>query len=219
MSSIPSTPQSTATTIFQLNVPRILEPIAPALAALHVRRSRALPETCDSLALTHCASCGTFLLDGTGSVRVVRHARSKRRPKKEGASSRPGRMMRMSCSICGHEQNAPIEETMARVRSSFPGKNAPTITPKTSSEPSKTPSVPVLKDGICPPQISKQSLSSCLPSAQPTPLQGGNAQVRAKSRPKKASGLQDMLARNKQREEQERKKQGGTGLSAFLEGL
>ena len=46
--------------------------------------------------------------------------------------------------------------------------------------------------------------------------------TRGKARPKKKTGLQNMLARNRERQEQEKKRDGGTqgqDLSAFLQGL
>ena len=69
-------------------------------------------------------------------------------------------------------------------------------------------------------KAASSSLTSS-PAPSPSPRQAHD-QVRPKSRPKKNAGLQSMLARNRERQEQQKKHEGsssGQGLSAFLQGL
>ncbi|TCD69665.1 hypothetical protein EIP91_006682 [Steccherinum ochraceum] len=237
-----STPDTLVTSRFQLDVARVLQPVAPALAALHVRRSRSLRlGTRDNLASSHCASCGVFLLDGTGSKRIIRHARTKRRPKAEGECSRPVRAVQISCSMCGHEEETPVapkdalsppEKAAPPKRPAETAQNWRTVNQKVStseevqswrtgnqknvSTGSPTTAPPLAPSKEVPP--TKTSAVSAPPSTQKLGgMPQGNAAARQKNRPKKSSGLQDMLARNRQREEQEKKQAGG--LSALLEKL
>ena len=209
-----STPESLITSRFQLNVARALNPVAPSLAALHINRARSLQEqylgTCDNLALSHCANCGAFLLDGTGSMRIIRHARTKRRPKREGQSSRPVRALHMLCSVCGHEGEVPVETDNASIHLPITKKEVDAIVPISGSS---NVALPIEQSE------SKTILRNPQSRGAPSPASAFHPAPRPKVRPKKSTGLQDMLARNRQREEQDKKKQTGSGLSAFLDGL
>lgn len=213
------TSESSVTARFQLNVARVLEPISPSLAALHVNRARLTrEETRDDLALSHCTICGVFLLDGTGSTRILRHVRRRKRPKKEGESPRLVRAMRLSCGVCGHEEDIPVETRGNSIREKKPTVGIGTAIPE---PPKSTPTTALKSVGSSThPRMSGRYSSR---SSQGSTFQGsGNLQPptspRPKTRLKKSSSLQDMLARNKQREEREKQKRS-IGLSAFLEGL
>ena len=90
---------------------------------------------------------------------------------------------------------------------------APSAVP--SRQPSATPSVASKA-----PVPSGSSAKPPAPFKPPsTPSQAQTLDARAKSRAKKKTGLQDMLARNRERQEKEKKAGAGTGLAAFLQDL
>lgn len=226
------------TSKFRIQLPLAIQPASRSLAALHVTRARLLhhpgPET-DVLRDTHCTKCGVFLLDGTGSVRLVRKAR-RTKGKKNAKSPGPrpyDRVLRRSCRMCGSVEDVPLEKTgrgLSVDNGNVDGPEAtklliartPSVatppTGQTSATSSRPPSV--APNAVPPPPPPPSSKASTSAEKSPVPSQSRvNLDARAKSRPKKKSGLQDLLARNRERQEQEKKAGAGAGLAAFLQGL
>ncbi|KAI0375621.1 hypothetical protein BV20DRAFT_1032064 [Pilatotrama ljubarskyi] len=233
-----------ATAKFQLALPSLLTPISPHLAALHATRARLLYPADTSLATTHCTRCGSpFLLTG-GRTRSVR---KKRRKSAAGAPS-VMRLLRRSCRACGYDDDVPLNpgnapafpNTRDRARrksSSTPHATSAAATaakPATSASiqqhaPVSQPHAPGSLQSPATPGSSRSSSLAPGPRSTPTPTAAGSlkpAQAgpsrpeasQAKSRPKKKAGLQSLLARNREKQEQEKKREG-QGLSAFLQGL
>ncbi|KAI0699457.1 hypothetical protein BC835DRAFT_1412641 [Cytidiella melzeri] len=197
-----------ATLKFQLAIPRVVQSISPAIAALHVTRSRlihspnAASHTFDT---THCITCGTYLLGGTGSVRVVRKSASRR-------SGKPYlRVLRKSCMVCSKEQEVPVDDPPPGVTKQPTTTSVNNAVPDFSFIPTPNPQVSAswpLSTTLTGPNPSKST-------QHPKPTDD-RSKARAK---KKKSGLSDMLARNKERQEKERSAGGSTGLAAFLQDL
>ncbi|PSS05418.1 hypothetical protein PHLCEN_2v3907 [Hermanssonia centrifuga] len=242
-------PSEPATSKFQFNLPCVLQPVSPALAALHASRARLLhyPEhTAEALNLTHCSRCGSYLLDGSGRIRTIRKT-----PRAEG-KARVGtpsvRVLRRSCSVCGHDEDVPVAKGNAE---KFPGvpkrrKTSMKVGTMPPEQDATLPEAPASRKNVASAVPTRESTpvnatlsrsSSAVPSLQPSrfttpvptpssrsrssapaPTPSQSSSSRSMSRPKKKSGLQDMLARNRERQEQEKKADGG-GLAAFLEGL
>lgn len=217
-----------ATLRFQLALPKTAQAISPTLAALHITRTRLLyygEAGCRAFDTTHCQRCGIYLLEGTGSVRTAR-----RSTKKAGVGAKVTTVLRRSCGVCGGRQDVPIDagnmpvfprvgKTQSKsglvpqpqikdmqpvekaVLISQPLSSAPTSAAPSSSRPSPMP-----------------GSQRTLPVAKPTPQDIQHADGRSKARAKKKSGLQEMLARSKERQEKERAGLNG-GLAAFLQDL
>ncbi|OBZ70402.1 hypothetical protein A0H81_10008 [Grifola frondosa] len=214
---------STTTTQYQLALPLLLSRVSPGLASLHASRARLLNPTDTSLLVSHCSKCGAHLLDGFGMVRSVR----KKRRLSSGSSF--ARVVRKSCKICGHAEEVPIETTNATLFpkpragikpqhvSSFNASYSPaTSQPSAPSQPtvsslSRSPSVNPPSSG----RSSERSSTPIMSSQEPSSVLAAS---RSQARSKKKSGLQQMLARNRERQEQE-KQIKGQGISAFLQGL
>ncbi|KII95140.1 hypothetical protein PLICRDRAFT_169820 [Plicaturopsis crispa FD-325 SS-3] len=207
---------ATATAKFQLNIPATLLSASPGLSALHASRFRSI-NTTDAALLdqTHCASCGVFDAGSTSSVRTAR-------PKKRRRQSTSREMLK-TCGVCGYETRMPLETGNAAL---FPRtkktRHAATATASLSVPRSVVPSVaaatPATTMAPTPSQPSFPSpdrRSSSVNPADPGPRSG--------TRPKKKSGLQNMLARNREKAAAEQKgsKEGApsSGLAAFLSGL
>ena len=234
---------------FRVQIPCVLQSISPSLAALHATRARLLhhpgPET-DVLKDTNCTKCGAYLLDGTGSIRTIRKTRSfkgKQRPK---GPLPYARFLRRSCRYCGCEEDLPMETvkevalqanrapmaaptpalaSAASTPTPTQSRSTSVIPPRTSSAAPSPPST--RQPSAAPSTLSTLAHTSSLSSKAPTPSKPSPAtspaptalDARAKPRAKKKTGLQDMLARNRERQEQEKKASSGGGLAAFLEGL
>ncbi|GJE85022.1 hypothetical protein PsYK624_010990 [Phanerochaete sordida] len=145
------------------------------------------------------------------------------------------------------EKSAPKREARAGAAASLATAPVPSGAAKTGSVQSAGASTPLaaqsrLSSAAPSNQLSRtpsaapSRQSSQAPTSQPTPVPSsasGKASAsskaslapaqnpldaRAKTRPKKKTGLQDMLARNRERQEQEMKAASG-GLAAFLQDL
>ncbi|KAI0347272.1 hypothetical protein BDW22DRAFT_512299 [Trametopsis cervina] len=221
-----------ATLKFLLAVPKVTQSISPALSALHVTRTRLIhhakaggSRTFDT---THCTKCGMYLLAGHGSVRVAR----KQLSRKHGKTQQHVRVLRKSCLVCGEVQDVPVEggdpPAFAKV-----GKkkalhiSASKLVPDAVSAPLPQPSQ---GDNTARNTESRSStiVAETRPSlpakqtiqAQPSPSQSTDPSgLRNKARAKKKSGLSDMLARNKERQQKERTAGTSRGLAAFLQDL
>ncbi|TBU40119.1 hypothetical protein BD309DRAFT_968167 [Dichomitus squalens] len=237
----PATPSAN----FQLAVPHLLASITPSFAALHATRVRLLYPSDPLFSGTHCAQCGTPLIANDSQTRSVR----KKRRKSSGGDAVGIRALRRSCRTCGHEEDVllgvnrapafPMPRDRARRE---PSTNKP---PRASSVASHSPaemssskpesarpraSEPIVSSstpGSSRPSSVTPTRSMSIPSSAPSPRPPTHAvpiaqdQTKIKARQKKRSGLQSMLARNRERQEQEKKREGcqGAGLSAFLQGL
>lgn len=103
-----------------------------------------------------------------------------------------------SPSIVPLRQSSPVPSSMH------------TRPPSAAPSPIATPALPSTANS----KVSTPFKLSPAPSPAPSTLD-----ARAKARPRKKAGLHDMLARNRERQEQEKKAGVGGGLAAFLEGL
>ena len=222
-SSDMASPELAATTKFQLALPFTLQSASPSIAACHAARVRLLHPDHPPLSPSNCPKCGRFLLDGAGTVRVarVKHPRSRLKTKALARS------IQHICHSCGHLTRIPISggnaSLFARVRGhvSEPKASIGAIDPPVMPQ---LPKHDPLQPGDPPNGGSRASPFMPIPQPQPpsptpTPL---SSQPRAskKSRPKKKAGLQEMLAKNKERQAKEKAGGAGTtGLAAFLGGL
>lgn len=178
---------------FQHTLPYLLYSVSPQLAALHATRARRLsPHQIQSPSST-CPKCGAYLLAGNSSTRSLRLH-----------SGKPPhcRALRRLCFACGGVQitRFDVTDTPVALASS---------TMLTHASPS--PSLPLVDV----PRKSKLGPSPTLPCPPPAISQ------QPKSRPKKKTGLQDLLSRNREKEQKEKNSKPGAqgGLAAFLEGL
>ncbi|KAF7793659.1 hypothetical protein EIP86_004774 [Pleurotus ostreatoroseus] len=240
-----------STSKYQHTLPWALQNIYPALAALHATRTRALHlpnRPSDPLTSTHCARCGTYLLNGMGTVRTLR----KTKRALGGSKARPAvsysRKLRRVCNVCGHAEDIPLDNAKApsfpRVRRRGADEKSVLIPMKALGKTALLPREPVQSqsDSIKGSAASSTSRASSVVSAQNTPRTASlvstpppqasakssspsassaseSGPTRMRARPKKKSGLQEMLARNRERQEQEKRSGTSGGLSAFLETL
>ncbi|OJT03786.1 hypothetical protein TRAPUB_5608 [Trametes pubescens] len=216
-----------ATAKFQLALPHLLAPISPHLAALHATRARLLHPADSSLADTHCARCGAPFLATGGHTRSI----GKRTRKARNGVAATVCILRRSCGACRHNDDVRLNAGTASAPA-FPGTRN-RARRKSSTAPhvsvSATPVVSVSAQQqhalVSQPRASRSLPSSATPGSSrsstiaPTPqLDPTLAQVKA--RPKQKTGLQALLARNREKQKQEEdKKRDGQGLSAFLQGL
>ncbi|PBL02437.1 hypothetical protein ARMGADRAFT_254584 [Armillaria gallica] len=137
-----------------------------------------------------CSRCGTFLLDGLSSSRLKR----VRKGCNEGR-----RIREVQCRGCGFANDIDIQKGNAVIygrRNGRSNRNSAVVIPEPEPE-------PVAK---AVPTVAKLPTSN---RSTPAP----------KLRQKKKSVLQDMLAKNRTREERDKSTQSSTGLAAFLSGL
>lgn len=78
-------------------LPYALITTSQSLTALHTSRARKLASESDSLDTTHCTTCGSYLFNGQGSVRLVTVAKRSR-------------VLRRSCERCGSVNDAPVSK-------------------------------------------------------------------------------------------------------------
>lgn len=198
-----SLPDPATDTYTRFILPSALHGISPALSASLAARS--------APTLDRCHKCGTFILDGSGQVRS---SRSKRK-----ATDTPApRSLHITCGSCGHLHPVPIHSPClshfptakkarrAHINSQHVLKESPLSPhPRLSPTPSAS----------CAPQISAEQVNSLKPHV-PSPAPAVNKPRTKKKKP----GLQEMLARNRERQEQERAANDkAAGLAAFLQGI
>ena len=241
--------QDPATAAFRSKLPFILQPISPSLAALHVTRARLqdLPEgSQDAFSSTHCPQCGSYMLHGDAITRIL-HSRSRIKVAQGRlAHSTSVRYVQRVCRVCEHVQNVPIEHGGAshypsvrrraagKTRAPSPARKAvPVVHPSKSSVRASTgPSQPSSALSSAPssraPSVHPPTQPSTPKTNTPIPtrsvksseaVSGPPEPHRSKARPKKKTGLQDMLARNRERQERDKQSGASGGLAAFLEGL
>lgn len=197
-----------------------------------------------------CPRCGIFLLDGTGQVRSVHSSTSTRKRKRNGkgsSSSSAGRFSEITCSSCGHVERTPrpvgnaalFPKVRRRAPSAASGFDSTrTIAPIPQSSRSTAAAIAVSN----PPPMHTSSLSSHQqpsPSIPPPPATTTHSRSQSstpqppqtqpppppppttkKARTKKKSGLQELLARNKEKQAGNKEGDGpGSGLASFLSSL
>lgn len=199
---------------------------------------------------THCLRCGHYLYDGAAAVRVRRDPLGSTKTKRRNESARMrsvhtrcGVCAYVAVSkVKGDEDDDTGRARFPKARehkrqkvhgiASLPtlsSASSPTSAPPTKraqQSPAPAPPRPIARVASSPvptemnvrpsPVDTRQpKMQTASPSAVPGP-----PTIKNKARPKKKSGLQDLLARN--REKQERDRRGGPsggGLAAFLSGL
>jgi hypothetical protein len=192
--------------------------ISPSLAAYHYLRSTKAPS------VSRCSRCG-HILHCPSHTRLVRM--SSPRP-----SSPIVRCLRQTCATCGHVNNKPVNQ-------GFPIHSRHVITPPPPHHPSLSsdltnpylqvvpctpaadrtmfPDTPPISPQLDPSLHSSPSLPS-LANAQPQPPTKTKKQQ--KSRPKHKAGLQEMIARNRDRQRHVTADRGSqAGLGTFLRSL
>ncbi|KAI0750698.1 hypothetical protein C8Q80DRAFT_1268016 [Daedaleopsis nitida] len=245
---LPATQNAPAS--FQLALPHLLASISPSLAALHATRVRRLSPAIahPSLAGTHCVNCGYPLIASDSQTRSVRKRRKRRNghttvsrvlrrscrscghdedvPLATGADAPTFPMPRNRAKReSGNSMNPPrassaATPTPAQIAPSIPHSPAPRSCQPIASSSTPVPSRPGSAASVRPPadQLPPSRVSSTGSTKVYTAQQDLQ---RSKARTKKHTGLQSMLARNRERQEQEKKREEGHshGLSAFLQGL
>jgi len=200
-----------ATKKYRVSLPYTLLSISPSLAALHTTRFRRLhPETADILNCSHCEQCGAYVFDGQGSTLLVRQKRKNKRSK---SPSHLQRICRRTCHVCGFTVGTPISS----------GATSPSRPPLISDpEPPKTDTSPA--ESHHPSEQDTPSISQPTPALPLVPQSSGQPPSHSskKSKPRVARTLQDMLERDRRREEVKKahsvnENQGG--LAAFLKDL
>lgn len=204
---------SAVTTKFQTALPFALLSISPSLAALHASRARSLyPAEFDSSSITNCLQCGSYLLAADGSVEL-------RRPRKRRkVADKKSNTIKTTCHRCGFVSHTPLDR-----RETFPQSK-----PTTASAllPSPVPSVSVSsrserkpKEELIPPSSRSPVPVSSSHVAHST--RGTTPELHTKPK-KKTTILQEMLARNREKEASMTKSQQKppfSGLASFLGSL
>ncbi|KAF9268029.1 hypothetical protein L218DRAFT_591684 [Marasmius fiardii PR-910] len=201
----------TSTQKFQKHFPALLA-LSPQLSALHNSRNLRNHTNETETPLNLCSKCGAFLYCHPNPIRLVR-SKSKR----EGGKSTSMRFLECFCGNCGYLNRRVVENDNP---ASFPRRKRERMSVSMSSAPSVSePSVQTAD--ITRGQDFTSSSSSPTPFTTTPKLPAHELKI-TRNRPKKKSGLQEMLARNRKREEKEKEKvstQNCSRLGAFLSGL
>lgn len=180
----------------------LLGQVSPSLTAYHYLRSPT-----DNNPPSRCSRCGHVLVPGISQSRIVPSSATQRRKKARPNPNTPiVHCLKQSCATCGHVNNTLLSDFHSRnVMAPHPYYPAVTVAPRTPGT-----------DQCDPPP---------LPSShpRPTPQPSASPQLQPpvksrKSRPKHKAGLQEMLARNKERQH-EAANRGTSGLTTLLHGL
>jgi hypothetical protein len=198
----------------------LIGPLSPSLAAYHHVKFQG--QVTVQSQLSRCSRCGHFLLPGSSTTRVARVARSSKREYKGKGRSDPSVLcMRQTCATCGHVNNTFLHPTMHHPSYHSDDFTTPSPPPKTVATPRtlRTDQHDPLPDPGPVPSSHLHSPPQLLPS--PSPLTNSQTQRQTKSkksRPKHKAGLQEMLARNKDRQ-REAANRDPLGLATFLHSL
>jgi len=182
----------------------LLCPVSPSLAAYHYLRSPT-----DNPA-SRCSRCGHVLVPGLSRSRIVPSSTTQRRKKARRSPNIPiVHCLRQSCASCGHVNNTLLSDFHSRNAIAAPRPYpAVTVTPRSPGT------------DQCP-LPDPPPLPSSHPRPTPQPSASPQAQIplrSRRSRPKHKAGLQEMLARNKERQH-EAANRGTSGLTTLLRGL
>lgn len=194
-----------ARTRFQQAVPYFLLPVSQSLSALHAAKAQLQSPSCPE---HHniCSACGAHLHIGASHSRLVR------------SKAKKSRVFHTTCLICDHVQITPLHLCSSPPS---PGSSGACAAPG-----------PDIGDNI-PLQVNSTQASTSSQRVprdsgeQPAVISSSNPQTprsaaATHSRTKKKTGLQAMLARNREKEQaRERSKNNANreSLSAFLSGL
>jgi len=192
----------------RLALPLTLQPISPALSAIHVNRVRRNlrsgaeeeEKEVDDLADTHCLGCGRFQLDGSADTRLVRD--NKPRPSVV--------ILQKTCRSCGFTRRSPLVKGGAAAFQSHWKRNRRDPNPKppgTQMEMERETQSVVRTQSPPIPSVMQ-------PGQKPTPSTS-DEQKRSKNR-KARPGLREMLERKRK---QDQVQSTGTSLASFLQGL
>lgn len=187
---------------------RLFLPISEPLYALHATRARLQELPCPSDP-NACSACGSYLHTGRSQSRLARSKAKKRR------------ILRTTCLACGKMQTSAFH---VEPSTNTAAQHLPSPVPDIGDTISLSKSASVttqLAPALAATRIRDSSeRSPTSTSVSQTPRTGAAGKI-AQARPKKKTGLQAMLARNREQEQERMKsntKQDG-GLSAFLNGL
>ncbi|KIJ70508.1 hypothetical protein HYDPIDRAFT_105257 [Hydnomerulius pinastri MD-312] len=218
-----------ATTKYQLSLPLALHSISPSLSALHATRACTLHQEASGIfRSTHCAKCGSYYFSGDGPSYLSRRKKKGKQPR--GVTSVP-KIFQRTCHSCGFSANSTTDYVEPSLLS-----HATIAQPSTSAQPpgasgaaTPTPIPPPLTKI---PQESESLIRADVIINATTPKNGAPASLQTPSkqsshlktnRTKKPSTLQEMLARDRRREEtskaQKKTNDNQGGLAAFLQGL
>ncbi|ESK96059.1 hypothetical protein Moror_7404 [Moniliophthora roreri MCA 2997] len=193
---------------FQQSFPALLSS-SPQLAAFHNSRNLQYSAGEADQPSDSCQKCGAFFhlhydIEQCGT-RLVRT--KKRR-------TSPRRTVQRTCGNCGWIDRKTVTDGSASLfqRRKLASERRPVDLSISSDKKARDSQI------VIPPVLSRNQVSVTPPPIHsPTPeIPGVTKQSR--NRPKKKTGLQEMLARNRERQERE-KKAGQESLSAFLSGL
>ncbi|KAG2156120.1 hypothetical protein DEU56DRAFT_221048 [Suillus clintonianus] len=201
---------SAVTTKFQTALPFALLSVSPGLSALHASRARSLyPEEFDPSSTTYCLRCGSYLLAADGSLEL--HRPRKRRK----VTCNKSNALKITCHRCGF-----VSYTSFDRRETF-SKLEPTTGAKLSlPSPIPAESVSSRSDLKSEEERTPSSSRSSVPVDLSTVAHStrGSTSV-PHARPKKKTVLQEMLARNREKEAVRTKSQQKpppSGLASFL---
>lgn len=179
----------------------LLGPVSPSLAAYHYLKSPTVNPP------SRCSRCGHVLVPGISHSRIVPSSATQRRKKARLSPNSPiVHCLKQSCARCGHVNNTPLSDFHSpNVIAPYPAVTVTPRTPGTDQSPLPDP----------PPLPSSHHRPTPQPSASPQPQPPIKSR---RSRPKHKAGLQEMLARNKERQH-EAANRGTSGLTTLLHGL
>ncbi|KAG1752730.1 uncharacterized protein EDB91DRAFT_532914 [Suillus paluster] len=201
---------SAVTTKFQTALPFALLSISPSLSALHASRARSLyPGEFDSSSATYCLRCGSYLLAADGSLELRRPRRRRK------VADKKSNALKITCHRCGFISYSSIDRREA-------SRQLPKSEPTTGDKilpPSPIPSESILDRKQENERITSSSRSSVSVGSSPMahPTRGSTPVL-----PKKKTILQEMLARNREKEAVRTKSQqkpSQNGLASFLSSL
>ncbi|KZP32995.1 hypothetical protein FIBSPDRAFT_882288 [Athelia psychrophila] len=191
-------------TRFHSDLASTLLAVSPHLAALHATRGGVRDAE-------HCTRCGWHL----PAVRLLRVGKGPQ-----------GRVRRALCAACGHAGDTVVQRGNAvlfpRVKKKKKRDNVPV-------RDNEAPAPPPSTDAFA--RADPRGLTTLAPSASsisiaPPPSPAPPPQITPRDRSRKKPGLQDMLARNRQKEKNKSatdankaKADRGGGLAAFLNTL
>jgi hypothetical protein len=180
----------------------VIGPVSPALAAYHYLRFQT-----DNPA-SRCLRCGHLLVHGISHSRIVPSTIQRRKKAGPSPNTPIVHCLRQSCATCGHVNSTLLSDLHSRNVIAPRPYPAVAVTPRTpSTDQCPLPDPPPLPCSHPPPTPQ--------PSASPHPQPPIKSR---RSRLKHKAGLQEMLARNKERQH-EAANRGTSGLTMFLHGL
>jgi len=198
----------------------IFDSVSPSLAAYHhVKFHKPLDPPADG-PLFRCSRCGHQLLPGTSHTRLVRSSPTpKRKRRHKGRRSDPiVHSIEQTCATCGYVNNTPLHRPISHLHGdnvTTPPPLVETVGPHTHRTDQCLPPDPTPVPSPSHHHPPRHSFPS--PPAPPSPQPQLQARPK-KSRPKHKAGLQEMLARDKDRQ-RKAANTSSSGLAPFLHTL